>query len=207
MGRTVYIPTTWMVDFYSKLVGKYTVRPMDATWVTLEKMGLKPRKFSPIYLFQAWWLDHWTSRDPPLGPVGYSRSFEGKDGWDALMLNFGGNMTIAGTCTMNESNEDVFPIEDGDFPGSHVNFWGVYITYVLDLYYIVICFSHKCDVIIHVQYWWNLMQMVAAFLNFEWFAPIISSWHAEYAQGFWGCASLPYDPWDWYIYLLIYHKT
>ena len=38
------------------------------------------------------------------------------------MLNFGGNMTIAGTCTMNESNEDVFPIEDGDFPGSHVNF-------------------------------------------------------------------------------------
>ena len=30
MGRTVYLRTTWMVDFYGKLVGKYTVRPMDA---------------------------------------------------------------------------------------------------------------------------------------------------------------------------------
>ena len=28
MGRFVYLPT-WMVDFYGKLVGKYTFRPMD----------------------------------------------------------------------------------------------------------------------------------------------------------------------------------
>ncbi len=32
MGRTVYLPT-WIVDFYGKLVGKYTVRPMDPSWV------------------------------------------------------------------------------------------------------------------------------------------------------------------------------
>ena len=32
----VYLPTR-MVDFYGKLVGKYTVRPMDGIWVTKSK--------------------------------------------------------------------------------------------------------------------------------------------------------------------------
>ncbi len=32
MGRTVYLPT-WIVDLYGINVGKYTVRPMDESWV------------------------------------------------------------------------------------------------------------------------------------------------------------------------------
>ena len=34
----IYLPT-WMVDVYGKLVGKYTVRPMDASWVLIPISG------------------------------------------------------------------------------------------------------------------------------------------------------------------------
>ncbi len=38
MGRTVYLPTPWMVDLYGNLVGKYTVRPMDGMGKNLQIM-------------------------------------------------------------------------------------------------------------------------------------------------------------------------
>ena len=36
MGRTVYLPDPWMVDFHESNVAKYTVRPMDPMGIAME---------------------------------------------------------------------------------------------------------------------------------------------------------------------------